>query len=403
MIPYPRGDEIQPAVVLRAAIRNYFFPILAGALVLEVNDQGALTSLNAQSLRPITKQLEWSGSGVSVPELLALFDMATWALELPAEKHLKLAPQAKGAPSWGDSYFRELDIEKLRQSFENGERMGFVVPVKVERKKQEPKTAWFKAYVCKDLSLKTGEDHYIRQGITVTKIRQLKESSVRGLVVVDDKELSALLGDAEEPAHTDWLERAAKLKQGFEHGPSCVRFVKQTLRQLVEQLSRPPQGMKDELLKDVFFIDRPLQPGGEGEDKEGEDEGNKPPRPPPEPPPPMPPNLMLQRIDGGCKITGQPGLRGDALVEFAYAVRRGNAFKKYDPNDFDLGKGGIDVECEGAQVVVAEHNTLLLTIERDGFEVRVLGFDANRDLRVRGNLISSAQEASAAEAEKVVA
>ncbi|ACG75144.1 hypothetical protein AnaeK_3937 [Anaeromyxobacter sp. K] len=398
VIPYARTDEITPDDILRAAIRNYFFPVLAGTLVVEVKGAAGEILLNATTIREVAAKLDWSGSGTNREQLERLFDLAAWAIGLEPDKYIELAQQGVAAPEWSEDLLAAHNIAKLRERYEGGERLAFRVPVKVHRKGAPPVTATFRAYVGKDDSIPRGEEHYIRQGITIADIRMVREAQARGLVVVEDAALSALLGDSEGPAHTDWSEREGKLKQRYQHGPSCVRFVKNTLRRLVAYLSRPPEGLDEKLLSDVFYVERSLinpgstpVPRGPGPAKP-DDPVVTPPPPPPPPPPPTSAALKLVRIDGGFRITGREGLRGAVSVEAAYEVRRGNAFKRYDRNDFDLGKKPIAVAVAGAKIARAKDNRLELVVDDDTFEVKVTGFDRNRDLAVRARHLEDMSE-----------
>ncbi|MFY0583834.1 hypothetical protein ACN28S_64575 [Cystobacter fuscus] len=245
----------------------------------------------------------------------------------------------------------------------------------------------------KDPKIGRGEDHYIRQGITITDIRQIKEPGVRGLLVVDDPELTSLLGDAENPAHTDWQEKSTKVKEGYKHGTFCVRFVRSGIRHIVTFLSAPPEGIKEDLLKDFFFVDRPGGPSTS--DGTGGESGQLPQPPggtPPIPPviPPSTSSYRLEALAGGFSIRSIPGrsLAGRAIeLEVAYEVRRGNAFKRYDRNDFDFGKTAFTITTPvGANVADKDGNRLRLDIIGDEFEINVTGFDPQRDLKVRASV-----------------
>ena len=67
----------------------------------------------------------------------------------------------------------------------------------------------------------------------------------------------------------------------------------------------------------------------------------------------------------------------------AYHTRMGDAFRQYDPLDFDLASGNIAVAHRGGQILRCEGNVLLFVAERVDFEVTVRGFDERRDLRIR--------------------
>jgi hypothetical protein len=112
---------------------------------------------------------------------------------------------------------------------------------------------------------------------------------------------------------------------------------------------------------------------------------NPPPHPPP--PPPIPParqkQIRIVETDGGFDIlpNGLPlPIGSTVIVELAYVVSRGNPFRKYDTNDFDLSKTPIITELEGLSVSEMGQNKAVLTVTNPKFRFSSFGFDVNRDL-----------------------
>lgn len=395
VIPYP-AEDITPGELLRSSIRNYFFPILQGSLVIEVCHGGTTETIDGTTLREVAARQDWLKSpDTSKEKLEALFDMTVWALGQPDAEHYQLALPGAGAPAWSEQLFKGKELEALRERFERGERLAFRVPIKVERKGGAVTTAHFDLYLEKDARLARGEDHYIRQGITITEIHLLRESGVRGMVVVRDPELSSLLGDSEGPAHTDWYERSRKLKERYEYGVSCVRFVRGGLREIVRLLARPPEGLKEDLLRDLFFV---MEPGAGGAASPGvrPGPGKERPEPVPPPAPPPPPEktpFRLQQRAGGFTVTGikdRPPPK-EIRVRAAYEVRRGDAFKRYDPQDFDFSSS-THVDVVGARVKSSAENVMVIEVSAPDFDVKVTGFDPNRDLKVQAKEVTPQEE-----------
>jgi hypothetical protein len=390
VVPYFREEEFNFDEIVRATILQYFYPLLAGELEVEVAAAEGETRINASTITDITRRMNWTDSGTDRDGLLRLFELALWSIEQRRQNAaIELAPAGtRGAPRWSEDLFREGLIEELRSSYEKGFRITVKVPLHIERKQQPSQVSYFHSVFQKDDTARRGEDYYVRQGITISEINMLGEQGVRGIVIVDDSPLSALLGDAENPAHTDWQERSAKVKERYNQGASRVRFVKQSLRYLVSVLSRPPLGRDENLLADLFHVDIAAETAAELETRRRRGR-HAVPQDDKEPlglPVPRKSPIRIDRISGGFRIAGGSDLDivGSRItVTAAYDVRKGNPFGKYDPLDFDFGKGPIKIRAIGAKLQRAEQNRLSLLPSNGPFEVEVTGFDENRDLRIR--------------------
>jgi hypothetical protein len=102
--------------------------------------------------------------------------------------------------------------------------------------------------------------------------------------------------------------------------------------------------------------------------------------------------LQLHRIEGGFSLVSSESFSPEQTprevkIRLAYEVARGNAFKKYSPLDFRLGKSGnisMSVSSnDDVKVVSADNNEIVLQILKVPFKVTAKGFDENRDLKVR--------------------
>ncbi len=69
-------------------------------------------------------------------------------------------------------------------------------------------------------------------------------------------------------------------------------------------------------------------------------------------------------------------------IRAAYEVRRGNAFKKYHPADFDLADDRFTIMGRCVEVTEGGKNRLFAKVLERDFLLTVIGFDVQRDLRV---------------------
>jgi len=390
VIPFPRAEGLRHDDVVRFAIMHYFYPILAGELMLEFQWDGQSTVLDRQSLRNVAGRIDWADADMTREGLEATLDLATWAIDLPEAGFVSLHLAGEhGIPKWDIELFDPALLPVLQTRFERNERIAIRVPITIELARPRRKvTSFFEVFFQRDPNLAYGEDHYIRQGLTISGIHTLRDRKVRGFVVVRDAGLSTLLGDTENPSHTEWRDRSGQLEEGYIQGPSRLRFVKRSLPSIVQFLSRPPSGLDEHLLEDMFSIDLPP------------DEAEAIPRPHGDQPAPgdepeHTPVIVVPRVDrpfriqqtsGGFCVKGNPKVEQglSALnIEVAYEVRKGNPFKKYRPFDFRLDASPITVEARRATIEAVSENKLRFTSTSADFEVEVTGFDRRRDLRVR--------------------
>jgi len=197
-----------------------------------------------------------------------------------------------------------------------------------------------------------------------------------------------MLGDAENPAHTEWQDRSGHFKEKYEHGPWTLTYIKSAPSALVQMLTRSDDSADVDALKDVFFLVQPPTPEEKRKAK------NKKPQPGPDWVPPDPPQpaaskrLKVTQIAGG--FTVQPASATFSAekirITTAYEVRRGNAFTKYQVADFEFPKAPIEIDPEHVEVLESEENCLVVAPSGPDFKVTIKGFDPSRDLRVRATV-----------------
>lgn len=383
VVPYPDPD-IDPGALTASVIRHYFFPILARRLCVEVVSDGHTHSLDADTLQ---STLEREHRAIGRP-FRGVLSLAQWGQTLAAREHVELAePDPAYAPGWAKLPALAEHSDDLRSRFnEAGERLAFHVPVWVKPVGGEPVLSGFHVYLERDDALNGSEEHFIRDGITVAGVRSGLQSGVRAIVSVTDRALSELLGDSENPAHTEWQERSPKFRNRYKHGVSTLRYVKNAPRELVRLLTRTEQGRDYTLLRHLFSLEMPTeealrkerqkkqQPGDTETAAEQQVEtaaGLQ--------------RFQLQKTAGGFRLRRAPAatLPRRVVVTMAYETRRGNPFKQYQPPDFELDKHPIRIETDKGRIRMRRLNRLALEIEAPDFSLAVTGFDVNRDIRVR--------------------
>jgi len=370
VVPYYRDDELSLENITASAVHQYFYPILRGDLVVEVVDGARALRIAADTIDGLTNDTD----------VARLCELARWSLAQP--ERIALPERDDAAPKWEENMLDAARLAPLRDRFAASDRLAFRVPILVKRKRARPASSWFDVYLERDESLRKPEHHFIRRGITIPDVRPPAASSgekaARALIVIDDQALSTFLGDAENPAHSDWSERADKIRTLYDHGAWTLRFVKNSAAFLASLLARPPVGRDRDLLSDLFSIDMPE-----------ESQEDRAPRIPirgmgdvPASDAPAP-GVTIAKISGGFTIKGADAVVGRALRgEVAYRVRAGNPFRKHSPFDFDLASD-IQVNADGVRLRPTSVNTFELLPSAAKFQVSMKGFDPRRDLIVR--------------------
>jgi hypothetical protein len=383
LIPYPE-KEIKPKSIIMSAIHHYFFPILSNDLSITVQNGKESHVLDAESIFPFLDHSDWPDKDMIRRRL----ELAVWGIHTNEDDHIRInEPEEGKSPKWDQELFEPGLLKELRTRFDKRIRIPFRVPLWVKKSNEKTAHSFFKVYVERDEYAEKGEDHFIRDGVTIAGVSSMRHRGIRVLVSVSDDPLSRFLGDSENPAHTEWQERSQKFRGKYDWGPTCLRYVKNSPREIVRILSRPAKGRDETLLKDFFYIDVAEK---KENDEVGKSAGEMPGEDGKEKSPPKDISndlaLRLRRIKGGFKLDKKPD--ADAIprfitIQIAYDVRQGNPFKRYQPFDFSLSEAPIRMRGKGVKASIVKPNALRLFIENPKFILTVTGFDPNRDLKVK--------------------
>jgi hypothetical protein len=400
VIPYPR-DTLTPEAILRSVIVHFFVPILKQDLIVDVSGPGiSETTIDGSTIRDVAAKLEWSQTAGENRHTIPPFDFAEWAVE-QQNKGIKdsLLPPGNGAPCWSKELFDPNLLVRLSEEFEDGMRIALRVPMTIELKKGGQPQSFFDAFLEKDPEIARGEDHFVREGMTISKVATIsRHRGTRGLVLVDQQDLSTLLGDAEGPAHTTWGESEDRPDETYVKWKSRLRFVKNSLVNLLELLAPPPEGLDVNLLEDIFSIANPSKLGGTKARKKkatkGPD-GDETPEPP-EIPPPKPAAIRIDTFESKRGFTVLAGPAFEQLpthvrVKAYYDTPDGSAAKQYSPFDFVFDKGkrnSITLEhSDDVEIVARLQHSFIAKVSAKDFKVRATGFDAFRDLVVEADIM----------------
>jgi len=385
-------DSVTRQTIVEAIVCGYFAPLLDGSLQITVVENDAVSVLNADAFMSEAKR-------IGDAESLRLAALAHWGEFVKPDEHVAVAMHTSNKPEWSDAMLADAEIEKLKARLkEPPKRAALRVPIRVRRKGNDSIVTDFRVFLEEDRTA-DGRPVFVRDGILISDVRAPRDAGIRSLVIVDDhrsssseddaspSSLSSLLGDAENPAHTQWQRDSSNFRGKYDYGDACLSFVIQSVHKILECLRAKDEHGDPWLLADVFYLE-----DQEGDPDPGRSRANgeeKPDVPKPDPlPPSVPKFYRVQSARGGFSLmqgTVQPPCVPVVLkLELAYDVRKGNPFKKYAVDDFRLLQGPVRIDGRevGLKIVRVEDNIMEVEVRNAAFELTLTGFDTKRDLIV---------------------
>ncbi|HCO27063.1 MAG: hypothetical protein CME31_22440 [Gimesia sp.] len=388
VVPFYDEEEITVETIVHAVIVGYFFPILSGELIVEIiGPDNELMTLDQSNLAEIANEFHHSRS------LMPVIQLSAWSKTIGDSERFTLnRPPENRAPRWNPDLFPEDVVESLRKKFKAGEQLAVRVPMPVRKKKQDSEWSFFEVYFSNDGSDKRGRPIFVRDGITISDVRGRTTHGIASLVLVVDGPLATMLGDSENPAHTQWQKDCSHYRHKYETGVANIEFVANSVAEIIRLISESDVEEDPTVLIDLFSLPVPSkedsvksrkkkQKKQDDPESTGEDD--------PEPPPPKPKGFRVAKSKGGFSVTsGDPEASqpDQLLIEVAYDDRTRNPLKSWYRTDFDLKKLKIDIPPEhkgSTEVVSASGNQLLIKVLNPSFKINVLGFDERRNLFVR--------------------
>jgi hypothetical protein len=369
VIPSP-DDDLNPDEIIKAVIENTFHQIITGHLIVQVED----TTIDSTT---IFRLVDRAGLG-------KLKSAMTLSADLKRKTFPSLSPRADTATErLKAEHFGDATVEELRQRWEAGEIVSVDLPVRIAKKQARSEIGTVRLYVRRELNSDLRKETYVRGRVTVRLGPIANRTNCVGLLVADTGIASTFLGDAEPPAHDHWYIN--RVRATYQNPKQPLQRILYSLRDLLDLLE---QGEAEQSIKDAFaeYLWAVRQ-----EEEEEPEPKSKSPRPPILVPSPNPtPPHRLRRIDGGFAYSYRPesaeGQDTDgARIAVSYRRRTGKkASKSAKFRDFT---DELPVEEEGSaevdQVVEAWRLLFKLTNICPGYELRVRGFDMNRDLELR--------------------
>jgi hypothetical protein len=382
VIPYIRED-LTAVDLTRAIVRDYYFAVLSGKFTVEIDspDLQEPVLINPATLDDVVNTLPESER----EELHRQISLARWHSALANGAFIPVSFLSHGAPKWVPDTISDVDRNRIRAALDAGERIAIRVPVEVRLQRAMSGTMSFFDVVLAPEPGYTNKPTFVREGLFVPEVSSAKLAGIRCFVIIEDRALAQMVGDAEGPAHTNWSAQTQKFTGKYRYGQQWLTFVKRAPAEIL-RIARAEDEQADPTLLARYFplpVSEPRPPTpGSGKGRPGP--GRTPPPPPP-PPPPRPRRMRVEKIVGGFSVhlTGEGSPVERIRIRTAYDRRGGNPFTKWRAADFDLTRSEFQIELKGGTLEQRAGNQLKLSVDNpQGFSLHVRGFDVRRDLRV---------------------
>lgn len=389
------------AAVIDAIAQDYFYPIMKEDLVVTVEDADTQAVLNAHTLASVVSQCSDSVREMIQPML----HLTQWALQQHCDSDGGSSPASQTvdetsmillssfvgkATKWNRKAIDDDIFEKMRKTLHEKGRIAVRIPALVQYKNGLSKRTHFDAYIERAEGSPQKRPMFIRDSIVISDVRSRLMRDVYAIVAIDDAPLTGFLGDAENPAHTEWSEETSHFKGKYTNGAATLRFIRNAVSDLCQMLAEAADDDDPELLLDVFSVGTGHEQQGlpvefSSMTSKGESAStarlkilNAKPR--------KLKSFRLSSRQGGFRIanrsdTVHPCQPIEVLV--AYDRRGGNPLKKYSTTDFRLNENPIRIEAKNAIIEIPDPNHLMIYPLGEEFSVVVTGFDMNRDLFVQ--------------------
>jgi hypothetical protein len=379
-IPFPREGLTKEALI-PIVIENYFFPIIAGSLVVEIEGE----EISAQTFDRLARRYRSGALGDG--HLVGFIRDIETARSQPPVMELPDNWAAKGLV---ESLSEDV-VDGMRDAYDKHQLVGVRAPMRLRTKGNEVMAGHFDLYLRKptdDVPASALKPLFIRGSITIPN----EESNFRNrpafaALVATEPNVSRFLRDAENPAHTNWNGNADKLNERWRNAGPRLREIRRSLAQLHQLFDEAVDRRDNDALKALLFL-----PDQTGPRPTPGSDSTKPPRDFPQLP--SAPRLFdIARRSGGFTLRAGAALAAVTLpiqidVQAAYDLPIGNPFKKHSPYDFNFRIGQeIKVNPTGASWQAPTANRLRLTIKQPNFAVEVTGFDDNRDLVIAASRV----------------
>jgi hypothetical protein len=380
--------------LLSAILDGYFLPILEGKLEVELEDEHRSIRIKADNFSQVLEELLGSSSkdderrNKGLRRTKALVDLVTSSKSgNPLIFELSPCPITKA--NWTDEMLPEETARAIRTALTDGRTVKVKASLTVRPKSGEDIQDTFWCLLHKEDGLNERPCH-IREDLIISSVSAGRTNGFAAIVRIDKGALANLLGDSENPAHTEWQPSSHNFKDKYTLGGVTIKFVSDFPSELLRRVFSSADQLDKDILRSWFN-----DPGPEKQDekvkprpKEAVEEDKDGDQVDPIDIEPSHNSIQITPLKNGFTVSSSKwDLTQGGLIEIqaAYETAKGNPFKSYKPYDFDFASKAMKPDVTGCIIVEAKEKKLIIEVKSAEFSVTVAGFDVNRDLVVRAN------------------
>lgn len=380
--------------ILSAIFDGYYMPILEGKLEVEVEDASGSVRINADTFAEALASLidrvrpeQRKAKGLRRTQALVRLSEQIRGSE-PLTFDLQACSPTKA--EWAEGMLDPDVARRIREALAQDRLVRVRASLTVRSKLLGDHLDGFTCYLRKEDGFNEKPCH-IREDLIISNVTSGRTNGFVSIVRIDAGRLANLLGDSENPAHTEWQATSQNFKDKYVYGGMAIKFVADFATELLRRVHASDAKLDKDLLLQYFNDpgpEAPVEGKPRKKERKDDDQGDKvdPPVGPLEDLPESRAELRITPLVDGFTVssTGWP-VDEQAMVEIraAYETSKGNPFKAYRPYDFDFRGHVKGAEQDGCSIAEAADNRILLNVEAPAFSVTVKGFDVNRDLIVR--------------------
>lgn len=407
VIPWIYDEHVTLERLASAIAREYFIPILAGNLIVELKDHrnGVCQRWDA------TCYDQLKTAALDDEQFQDTIELAGSLLNLNQKAPLSVQVVHESGQNCLDynwlNYRTSLPPSEIELALDYGRVVHFRVPMTIKSAKGTALADNFDVLIKR----KPGRHFpvYIREELIIPNLSSRKRTpDTVALIHTSGSVIADALRRAECPAHTDWKSSRDKFQERkYSAANKLIPFVRDSALRLLEKLSTDDGKPDNNMLASILPLpsNDPLpqtlpESGFTDQNKDSKDTAVKSNFGAPEIPTASARCWKLSQSSNEIRLSGNASGFNSSTgyklsLRAAYDLRGRNPFKAHSPFDFNLIKAaakGVDdtsnfklTANEFVKIISGDYGSLEVHVSSPEFEIKFLPADLNRDLIMKVN------------------